>query len=253
MTRHPDDLSGSSAPIIATVDAIEGPRSREDRGTEGDLRADEHALMWLLDLVSPMLPDPHGRTRHYGVLPRPEAPRYLVPLDSAKASAAFLVRPGNVRTLSQRALRLLLRPALGLGVVPLFRRKVEVPDGLPGTPSLIQWLEEELGQTNLLMSIAIGPPRPNRKPILQVMTADGRTICFGKIAVDEHTARLVRNESEFLADHKPEGFVVPKLIAHDMWKGNEIALISVLPLDQHHHAAAPARAHARDRPRRSRS
>ena len=137
----------------------------------------------------------------------------------------------------QRALRLLLRPALRLGIVPLFRRRVHVPDGLPGTPSLIQWLEAELGQANLLMSVAIGPPRPNRKPILQVMSADGRTVCFGKIAVDEHTTRLVRNESEFLANHKPEGFVVPELLAHDMWKGNEIALLSVLPLDQHHHAA----------------
>ena len=104
--------------------AVGSARSRADRGTEGDLRADEHALMWLLDLVSPVLPDPLGRVRHYGVLPRPEAPRYLIPLDSAKASAAFLVRPGNVRSMTQRALRLLLRPALRLGIVPLFRRRV---------------------------------------------------------------------------------------------------------------------------------
>ncbi len=235
MSRHPDN--STPGPPAATVTGVVASRSREGRGTEGDLRADEHALMWLLDLVSPMLPDPHGRVRHYGVLPRPEAPRYLIPLDSAKASAAFLVRPGNVRSLTQRALRQLLRPALRFGVVPLFRRKVDVPDGLPGTPSLIQWLEEELGLDDLLMSVAIGPPRPNRKPILQVMTSAGRTVCFGKIAVDEHTARLVRNESAFLTDHKPEGFVVPKLLAHDVWKGNEIALLSVLPLDQHHHAA----------------
>ena len=176
--------------------------------------------MWLLDLVSPVLPDPDGRVRHYGVLPRPEAPRYLVPLDAPpdqrRVSGAARQRR---KPSAQRLMRLLLRPALRLGMVPFFRRRVSVPDGRPGTPSLIQWLEEELGQPNLVMSIAIGPPRPNRKPILQVMTADGRTICFAKVAVDEHTARLLRNESEFLADHRPEGFVVPKLLAHDMWKG----------------------------------
>lgn len=220
-----------------TPTTVAAARDGESRGTEGDLRADEHALMWLLDLVSPVLPDPHGRVRHYGVLPRPEAPRYLVPLDSPRASAAFLVRPGNVRALGQRALRLALRPALRLGVVPLFRRKVVIPDGLPGTPSLIQWLEHMLGRTDLVMSVAIGPPRPNRKPILQVMTPEGQTVCYGKIAVDEHTARLVRNESAFLADYKPEGFVVPELMSLDSWKGHEIALLSVLPLDDRHHCA----------------
>jgi len=186
--------------------------------------------MWLLDLLSPVLPDPSVPARHYGVLPKPESPRYLVPLDDPK-STAMLVRPGGARSVRRRLLRLALRPALRLRLLPLLRRGVSVPDGQPGSPSLVQWLEQALDEPALTMSVAIGPPRPNRKPILQVLTPEGRTVCYGKIAVDDHTARLVRNESAFLAEHRPTELVVPELLTLGLWKGREIALLSPLALD----------------------
>lgn len=154
----------------------------------------------------------------------------MVPLDDPK-STAMLVRPGGARSVRRRVLRLALRPALRLRLLPLLRRGVSVPDGQAGSPSLVQWLEAALGEPALTMSVAIGPPRPNRKPILQVLTPDGRTVCYGKIAVDEHTARLVRNESAFLAEHRPTELVVPELLTLGTWKGREIALLSPLPLD----------------------
>jgi hypothetical protein len=236
MTVPADTDVASNAPAVRTA-GPPGRGSTEDRNVAGALRSDEHALMWLLDLVSPVLPQPNGRVRQYGVLPRPEAPRYLIPLDAPRTSATLLVRPGNARVLSQRAMRFVLRVALRLGVVPFFRRRVSVPDGDVDSPSLIQWLERELGRRDLVMAVAIGPPRPNRKPIVQVMTTDGSPVCYGKIAVDEHTSQLVRNESAFLAAHKPGGFVVPALLALDTWKGRDIALLSVLTLDEHHRAA----------------
>lgn len=202
----------------------------EERRTDDSLRRDDDALLWLLDLLAPIRPDVNGPVRHYGVLPRAETPRYLLPLHARRATKRVMLRPGTARSAKQAVLRTALTTMLRLGLLPLVKREVTIPDGQPGSPSLLQWLEGELGEDHLVMSLAIGPPRPNRKPVLQLLTPDGRTVCFAKMAVDEHTARLVRNEHAFLAAHRPKELVVPEALSLRHWKGHEIALYSALSL-----------------------
>ena len=49
------------------------------------------------------------------------------------------------------------------------------------------------------MAVALGRPRVNRKPVLQLIDGDGTTVGFGKVGVDDHTDELVRREGRFLA------------------------------------------------------
>lgn len=198
--------------------------------TGGALREDPQILMWLLDLMSPVLPPPGADVRRYAVLPGTAAPRYFLPLDARRAGRAVLVRPAGARTLRQRAGRMLLGPALRIGAVQLVAPTFAIPDGRPHDPSLLQRLEQELHERRLVMSIGVGPPRPNRKPVLQLLTPNGRTVCFAKTAVDAYTAAMIANESRFLGEHRPCEIVAPEPMGLLRWKARDIALFSPLDL-----------------------
>jgi hypothetical protein len=152
-----------------------------------------------------------------------------------------LFRQAGAESLGRRAARVLVGPALRVGALPLVAPTISVPDGKVGAPSLVQRLEEELQRRRLLMAMAIGPPRPNRKPVLQLLTPDGRTVCFGKAAVDQHTARMVRNESDFLTRHRPHDIVVPEPMGLFTWKDHEVALFRPLDLGAPHSPAGRLR------------
>ena len=49
-----------------------------------------------------------------------------------------------------------------------------------------------LDRPGLQVAVALGRPRVNRKPVLQLIDADGTTVGFGKVGIDEHTDELVR-------------------------------------------------------------
>lgn len=198
--------------------------------TPTDLRADETAMTVLTDLLAPAANGRAGAasaTEGYAVLPSAAHPRYLVPLRSARAAAGIRFRPSSGR--ADTLARLVLRPALRTGVARLLPNRLVVETGDPSHPSLLGWIGAQLGRDDLSMAVAIGNPRPNRKPVLQVIDPVGGTVCFGKVGLTEHTCRLIRNETAFLARQGSTArVVVADLLASGDWKGREIALLSDL-------------------------
>lgn len=206
------------------------------------LRSDGAALARVVELLAPdgAAPMPRAKGawhrrgspeghRSWTVVPTRGRPRYLIPIGRRRVSGAIRFRVSRRRLgrVASGALSLLLR----FGVASLLPGRVSVPDGSADEPSLVRWLATELDQPGLVAAIALGSPRANRKPVLQLIAGDGSTIGFGKLAVDTHTASLVRSEATFLASVPAQPsppLQLPILVLHDTWKGLELLVVQDL-------------------------
>jgi hypothetical protein len=139
-----------------------------------------------------------------------------------------------------RAARLLaagLTAGLRTGVAPLLLRdRVRVLDvaGDGGAQSIESHLSAVLG-TDVVVSMYLGAPRANRKPVLQVLTPAGRTIAYVKVGVDPLTSRLVRAEADALATVGAAGLrstTVAEVLHSGQWNGLELLVQSPLPVSE---------------------
>ena len=83
----------------------------------------------------------------------------------------------------------------------------------------------------VIISLRIGPPRANRKPVLELLTADGGLIGFAKIGVNALTRELVRAEAAALAvlSAAPlHTLGTPRLIHHGRWHGHQVLVQEAL-------------------------
>jgi hypothetical protein len=165
------------------------------------------------------------------VLPSAARPRHLVPLRPGPAAAAALAgRAGDrglVGRLGTGALAVAAR-AGGGRLVPASR----VVTGADG-PSLAAWLDGLLGVQGCTVAVGVGPPRANRKPVLQVLGPDGATVAWGKVGWDPLTRRLVGDEADVLdqlGGALAPGIAVPTVLARAPWRGSEVVLTAPLAL-----------------------
>jgi hypothetical protein len=163
------------------------------------------------------------------VLPGLRDPRLLVPAERRPAAAAVrrYGEPGSVRSaVATRA----LAAALASGVGPRLLRgrlTVRVP---PGTQTIESRLNQTLGR-QVLVSVHLGAPRANRKPVLQLLTEAGETIGFAKVGINALTASLVRDEHAALDRLHATGLrylSAPQVLGRDSWNDLEILVLSPL-------------------------
>ena len=167
------------------------------------------------------------------VLPSLRDPRLLVPA-SRRAGAAAVRRygePGSARArLGRRALGLAL--ASGAGPVLLRDRlRIRVP---AGAPTLEAYLSGQLG-TEVLLSLHLGAPRANRKPVLQLLTRDGRTVAYAKVGITPLTSRLVQAERAALDQVEAARLATvtaPQARNLGRWQGLDVLILSALPVWQ---------------------
>jgi hypothetical protein len=198
---------------------------RENRAT--GLRIDDHALEQVLALLGPTRRRGAPAGQRWAVLPHRRAPRYLVPVSPRKVSGAARIRTPRNR-LAQKA-----DPVIGAlvrsGAARLYPVRASVGVGDDQT-SLVDHLRSRLGRADLQVAAALGRPRPNRKPVLQVIDGDGTTVAFGKLSVDHHTDELVRREGRFLVEHGGERppLHLPEALLADEWRGRQLLLVKDL-------------------------
>jgi hypothetical protein len=171
----------------------------------------------------------------WGVLPDRRHPRVLVPLASRRAAAEAVRQYSDGMT--QRAR--LAKAAVGLGLRSgalqwwLRRRDLLVHAvGPPAGTLLGDHVVEALGRTDLAAAIVLGPVRPNRKPVVQLLGADGRPVGYMKVGWNDLTRRLVRSEADTLrrlARAGPGTFTAPVLLHQGRWQGLDVTISSALP------------------------
>ncbi|WP_028644876.1 hypothetical protein [Nocardioides sp. URHA0020] len=186
----------------------------------------------------------------------------LWPGTTAPASYLPLSRGGVVRSLLPTASPLLLRSALARSNGPegvgrhLARRLVASaagtrlrlgrsrPDERDGDP-LRQRLSELAG-TEVHLAVHFGPPRANRKPVVQALDGAGRLVLVAKLGVDDLSARLVAHEAEalrVLAGRTGPHLLVPELLGLESWGGRPLLVQGALTVPSRHRIPAPVPRH----------
>ncbi len=173
------------------------------------------------------------RVLTYGAVPSARRPRLLVPLlaPAARRTAFWQFNDG----MTQRA-RI---SKAGAGLAARFAARVLVRDRIHVHVSAMRSREELagllpesglaaiLGRREVPVAITFGSPRPNRKPVLQAIERGGEPIAYMKVAWNELTTDLVRNEAAVLrrwAEAPPQRFRVPSLVHDGLWLEHEIVV-----------------------------
>lgn len=174
-------------------------------------------------------------THRYVVAPDAAAPRFLLPR-RRRAAAAVLrhFRGGGSARTRRRLFALRCSMYLSRGW-PLARGSWSVVR--TGATTIEDHLESVLDRP-LRLGVQLGPPRANRKPIVQVLDHDDRPVAFGKVGTGGLTRRLVLAEGEaleLLASWQLPGLVVPELLHRGEFNGDQVLLTSVLPLARADH------------------
>lgn len=111
------------------------------------------------------------------------------------------------------------------GRLPVTRLVVDAaPDGIEA------YLSEALGQP-VRIGVLLGPPRANRKPVLQIFAADGATIAFAKVALSDLTRGLLETEAaalERFAGTTTQTFRTPTVAHHGEWNGLPVLVQAAL-------------------------
>jgi hypothetical protein len=199
-----------------------------------------------VELAVGLVPSGFRRLDGWVVLPDLRHPRVLVPLASRRAAAASVRQYSDGMTRRARLAKAAVGTALRSGALQwLLRRRRQVvhagmldplhggpPAGGAGETLLGDYLAEALGRRDLAAAIVLGPVRPNRKPVVQLLAPDGRPVGYMKVGWNDLTRRLVRNEARALrrlAERQPRTFTVPSLLHEGTWQGLDVTVSSALP------------------------
>jgi hypothetical protein len=154
-------------------------------------------------------------------LPSGRRPHLLIPADSrAAARSALRTYMDARRTVRVGAAGLALY--LRIGALPVVGQRVRVSAAAGRAresgrePILVEYLREVFERTDLEIAIRMGGRRPNRKPVLQILTRSGELLAYVKVGWNDVTRSLVANEvavlRRFAAGAEPTAFTFPTVL-----------------------------------------
>lgn len=165
------------------------------------------------------------------LVPHAGRPRLVVPSTPAAGAAAMrrYAEPGSA---AARLRARVLAGALRCGVGRLLMRDRVWVHTPPGAETVETRIRAALGR-DIRVGLHLGPPRANRKPVLQLLTPAGESAGFAKIGVDPLTCELVRAERDTLRELEDAVLTrvrVPRVVHYEQWKGTDILVLSALPV-----------------------
>ncbi|MDS1269802.1 phosphotransferase [Lipingzhangella sp. LS1_29] len=184
------------------------------------------AVLWPDASVSEVETGATPRPRAYVALPSLRQPRLLLPAGHRHAAARAVQLFSGRHCVDTRLRAGLVSAALNYGGTGLLRGRLSVHAGIE------RMLTQILGQ-ELVLAVHLGPPRANRKPVLALLTPDGRPAGFGKLGVNGLTDRLVRAETAALrqlASADLPDVTVPRVLHAGMWNGHPLLVQEPLPV-----------------------
>lgn len=197
-------------------------------GGRADQLADTLDLLWPGSSVTD-----RGRTgEDYVLLPRRSRPTLMAPRRPRAAAAASL---RNFKASGTRRTQLFLSAlALGarVGLLDVLPSRTSMGTSGDSQGSIRDHLRHVLDDGTVTVALQTSPPRANRKPVLQVLSASGHTIAFVKIGINELTSALVRAEGEALALVGRAALTrvaSPRLLHRGTWRGMDVLVQSALP------------------------
>jgi hypothetical protein len=180
-------------------------------------------------------------TTRYVLVPGLRRPPLLVPADPHVAAAAvrhFSGQRSRTARLTNKIFSLCLQSGLGGA---MFRGRVTMH--MPAGADSIQRHLAEVLPPDIRVSMYLGPPRSNRKPVLQFLSPSGQAMAFAKVGVNALTSQLVRAEHTALtrlAQAPLPGITIPEVLHCDRWQGLDVLVLSALPAWLYHRSPSPA-------------
>jgi hypothetical protein len=164
----------------------------------------------------------------YMVLPSFSDPRVVVDRDADQAVKDSIDRIVAARTKNSTA-----RSLAGAASTLLWRRKAGwIVNAAASHETLREHLAKVL-DTDLRISISVGPPRPNRKPVVRCYRDSG-LFAVAKLGPDPHTAAMVENEARWLdvmAGSPLSGVITPPLLHSGAYGGSALLIMGALNLE----------------------
>ena len=220
----------------------------------------ERPIDWLVDVLRgenadvhvsyKRAPEGHVEIERYTAFPTDSEPKLLISANSRKVRAAALRRVGSESSTTMRMIRRIGSELARAGLDQLATgadlvfsvpaTKVADAPGDREPMTLLEYLESSLGLPGLHIAVTIGPLRPNRKPVLQVMDADGDLVAFAKVGWDDSTTRMVAREAVVLTDLEGSTLrdvIAPRVLHYGEWHG--LTVLATEPLD-HPDAGVPS-------------
>ncbi len=173
----------------------------------------------------------HSPGSEFLLIPGENRPPLLVPASPRLAAAAvrhYRAPRSLVARMTSKALRFGLASGLGASMV---RGRVRVYE--PAEADTIETYLRAALSREVRLSMFLGPPRANRKPVLQLLAPDGEAIGFAKVSINPLTRDLVRAEHAALtqlSQARLTEITVPPVLHHGQWRGQEVLVLSTLPV-----------------------
>lgn len=171
-----------------------------------------------------------GSAETYTAIPSGRTPRLLVPSRDRRVSAAAIrhvIAPSSARARLRQA-TLVGVFAAGVGDL-LFRDRLRIDGGT----TLAAHLSAAIGSP-VRVSVRCGPPRANRKPVLQLLDDAGRAVAFAKVGINDLTRALVRAETAALGEIEDRDLGpvrAPRVLHAGSWQDDaELLVIDALPV-----------------------
>lgn len=173
---------------------------------------------------------PGAKAVGFGVVPSIERASIIVPTGSRRASAAALRRFSADLTRRQKLQRVVASTLVGLwGARTPFVAHSLLPDRGTGQ-GIVEHLSGIFGEP-VQISVGVGTQRANRKPILQVFSARGRSLGFAKVGTNAFTSGLVDREGQALEEINARSWgslLVPRVIHRGPWNEGSLLVMSGL-------------------------
>ncbi|MEM9562941.1 MAG: phosphotransferase [Actinomycetota bacterium] len=150
--------------------------------------------------------------------PEAGAPRILIPAGAPRAARRAVRRyhdgftPGR-RLKSLVAEATMLVPAVASATLRRHHVRIETDPG--AARGVVEWLGELLDEPDLVVAVSLSIPKSNRKPVLQLLTADGICLGWAKVAWSPISEALVANEAHWLTRPAVAPLLTPELL-HDV-------------------------------------
>ena len=164
-------------------------------------------------------------------LPNLDRATLVLPLRPRSATAVVLRGHRRPSTPRARLEHRVLEQAARAGAADLLGARFTVSASRTALPNFVDLLGLTLNRP-VSIGVHLGPPRANRKPVVQAVDAHGETLAFGKVAVDDLTDRLVRAEAEalgWLQRRRLSHLQLPHVLGTGEWHGRGYLLLS--PVD----------------------
>jgi hypothetical protein len=168
---------------------------------------------------------PGSSPTEFLLVPNETRPVLLVPRRPRRATAAAL-RHYKASAVGGRRLAFRgLAAAAQLGLGDALPHRITVgPTGDGPEADVLAYLRKVLDQ-DLVVSLRVGPPRANRKPVLELLSPRGEVLGFAKVGITSLTRELVRAEAAALNVLQGSGLTrlqVPRLLHHGQWREHEV-------------------------------